>query len=165
MAFRARTRVAGTEHLEGQRRESGHAASPGTRERARVADEPDVLFVRDGALWCELLAADDHQGDRRQGRADDRTAFRDSVWRGGDRDAAGRAQCGQTRRAALAHCHPGGGWRVGAGYIGHLVDRYPVGHVGSYLGHDGDSHYVAAVLEFAYGISCWNGRGCGDRDD
>ena len=34
-------------------------------EPARVADEPHLLLVRDGPLWRELLAADDHQGDRR----------------------------------------------------------------------------------------------------
>ncbi len=34
-------------------------------EPARVADEPDLLLVRDGPLRRELLAADDHQGDRR----------------------------------------------------------------------------------------------------
>jgi hypothetical protein len=51
-------RVAGMQCPEAQRRESGYAASPDTREQARVADEPDVLFVRDGALWRELLAAD-----------------------------------------------------------------------------------------------------------
>ncbi len=85
--------AAGEEHRERQCREGRYARAGGAQERTRVVDEPYLLFVRDGTLRRELLAADDHQGNWGEGCMDHRLAFRDSVWRGGDRDAAGCAQC------------------------------------------------------------------------
>ena len=89
-----------------------------------LADEPDLLLVRDGPLRRELLAADDHQGDRRHRCAHHRPAFRDSVRRGGGRDAAGRAERRQARRAALAHRDPGAGRRDRAGAVRDLGEQH-----------------------------------------
>ncbi len=123
---------------------------PRAGQPARVADGADLLLLRDGAVRRGLLAADHHQGDRRDRLVHDRPALGDSLRGRGGRHDPDRAQRRPPPRAPLARRAARRAGRARPAAVGGLGAPDRAGDGRPHARDDRHPHHAAAVLEPAH---------------